>query len=541
MKRILVNTILVVILIASMTLVGCASSTPTPTTGPQATETPSVKEDLEISVYNVQYGTTPQGTPTQNKMWELLGNAINRNLIVKYEDFPGGEWNDKQTIYLATGEFADVFVIRGNKEILDLGSSKKVVNLNDYSTLTPNYNRVLDKGYNRLRVESSDGGVYYFSQMVDSPVAGTQWNWYYNFAAFENNDIAIPSNLDELYLAAKKLKEIYPDSYPMGSSASASWYSPAMVLFNLEKTNQSIYYNGEKYVFGPVHDKDKIKKCLEYLNKFYEEGLLDVEYLTYTWDQLVAKMSTNKTFIVPNFWGAEGRKINVAAASADVQWGYADRPLNFENQIGWKPYSQQLDMPVEPDIGVCINAASKNIELLVKMIDYCYSDEMKELITYGILNETYTKDASGKCTLMPNITGAENPMAEKDKWGFGEAGGCRSGLIKVVNYDVTMQIIGKQKAWSGGKFVDLNYMYVDPSPESVIPVPPPISYTADEAAQKANVMTPIDTYVDEQFTKLIIGDIGFDQWDSIIAKITDMGDYQSILDMMNAKLAAIKK
>ena len=58
----------------------------------------------------------------------------------------------------------------------------------------------------------------------------------------------------------------------MGSYVGASWYSVAKVIFMINRTSQALYYNGREFVLGPIHDEDRYRASLEYLNRFYEEG-----------------------------------------------------------------------------------------------------------------------------------------------------------------------------------------------------------------------------------------------------------------------------
>ena len=134
-----------------------------------------------------------------------------------------------------------------------------------------------------------------------------------------------------MHQAAQQLKELYPDSYPMGSYVGASWYSVAKVIFMINRTSQALYYNGSEFVLGPIHDEDRYRASLEYLNRLYEEGLLDPEFFTQTGDQSKEKTVNGTYFFVPNHFAGNILRFNTNEVYPGSGVGLGSAP----ERVGW--------------------------------------------------------------------------------------------------------------------------------------------------------------------------------------------------------------
>lgn len=69
-----------------------------------------------------------------------------------------------------------------------------------------------------------------------------------------------------------------------------------------------------------------------------------------------------------------------------------------------------------------------------------------------------------------------------------------------------------------------------------IPYYDKVTLSTDENEEYANIITAVDTYVDEQRAKFITGDRSLDEWDAFIEEVQGMGDIQKALDIKNSKL-----
>ena len=81
----------------------------------------------------------------------------------------------------------------------------------------------------------------------------------------------VANNVDEAVDAAKKLKQIYPNSYPLGNEKGViGWYGFSKPFMLVNHTSEDIMWDGSKFIFGAT--TDNMKDTITYLNKLYKEN-----------------------------------------------------------------------------------------------------------------------------------------------------------------------------------------------------------------------------------------------------------------------------
>ena len=56
--------------------------------------------------------------------------------------------------------------------------------------------------------------------------------WLYREDVFKMHNLKVPETFDELYDVCKKLKSIYPDSYPLCTRSAADWFDVPVSSFD---------------------------------------------------------------------------------------------------------------------------------------------------------------------------------------------------------------------------------------------------------------------------------------------------------------------
>jgi putative aldouronate transport system substrate-binding protein len=468
------------------------------------------------------------------------------NLDITWNNINYREWGDITNVYMASGEFDDVFIARDLYQITDLGKAGLLVELSQYSNITPYYNKWLDSNNNKAKIILDGEHYYQFAEGEQGFHWGNQQVPIYRQDAFEANGIKIPETQDEFYEAAKRIKEIYPESYPIGSGISSgdNNYNAASMFFLVNKTFRTFYYDGENYVFPPVDNKEAYYKTLEFGNKLYTEGLLDPEYRTHTGDQGIEYMLNGRHFMVPGFWTGESGRVNNAGVDTNVKWAYAPRPLSYKGELGWKPGSQWEGYKLLGGSGSVISSKSKYIELLVKMLDYQYSDEMVSLVNWGIEGITYNI-VDGKKQFIDEILDNPAPRSAIEPYGM---------ITSATNF-TGIRAPDERQAWSGvfkqipvfaeGKF----FFYPDiwkftndyeRGHDSVFPneIAPPINLTTDEMDQRANIVTPLETEINEAVMSFVSGRKSLAEFDAWVDSLKNIADYEALKAMYNEKYDA---
>lgn len=494
------------------------------------------QEPLKLSIMAGSFGAVPTDTMIQKEWQKRMEAYIGRKLDIKWTYVPWGEYGDKFKLTLASGDLPDIMTNQGAELAKQYGRQGVVLDIAPYLEQAPNYSKYLEgTPYVKQKMYTPEGNMYYFGDgwWNQENNEGSAYGSIYRFDIFKKNNIKIPETMDEFYEAAKRLKELYPDSYPINTYSS--WPAIHEGFLYSNHTSLGVYWNGKQYVYGPV--EEGFKETLMYLNKLFEEKLLDPEFATQSDDQVKQKMANGKTFMMPLTWYGNADELNKLGSNG-MEWGGALLPNNPKYGKAWKGWSADPGKLILDNNGVLISAKTQNPELLVKMIDYQYSDEMVELLNWGIEGVTYeVKD--GKKQFLPDIANDSIPAKKLEPFGVSSSGSNRSGIVFTPqDFESDIAKYKPMPFYADGQYIsgkskELTNKYG--GNESVAPNDraPKVTLNKEQAATQSQIMTPIETYVNEMVIKFVTGGRSFDEWDKYLADINKMGDYKIVLKMMN--------
>ena len=498
----------------------------------------SIKNWVKASYYD---------TIVHQTWMEMMAEYMGKNLDIKWVEVPYDNRSEAMKLYMAGGQYDDVFIAQADKsQIQQLGDAGLLVNLMDYEDQLVYYKEWLADNYNREKLITADGAIYGFGLGEIGEHYGNQQVFAYREDVFVKEGLTIPTTQEELYDVAKKLKELYPDSYPIGGGLQNHDNDPVYtfysVWFMMNKTHYSLYYNGEKYVYGPVDDGDAFLETLTFLNKLWAEGLIDPESLAQSNEQGYERMVNGRNFIVPDYWTGEGARINID----DVKWCYAPRPFSYTGEIGWKPGSLQPTYKLADGDMMVISAKAKNIEEIVKFIDYQYNREIVDLINWGVEGVTYTVE-DGVKKFIDEIRSAPSPRIAAEPY----------GLLPSSSQFPGIRAAKERNAWSGvfpgiNVFANGEYFVYDDiwkfthdyegGQASVFPneIAPPVQLNEDENNMRAEVLTPLNTYVRENVMQFITGEKPLSDFAAWQQTLSNVGDYEGLAAVMNGKLGTLE-
>lgn len=495
-------------------------------------------DELSFSVYNPIFSKSPLGTLAQDKWQEYMEDYLGVKLNIDWQEQNSNDYNQKQQVYLASGDFADVFIIIADpvNNAMQLGKAGMLVNINDYKDNIPYYSEFLNTGNERSRIETSDGEIYAFLNSSVGNNTGTQAVNAIRKDIFEKENIKIPETLEEYYEAAKILKQKYPDSYPISYLRDPANF--ILYFFGLNHTHPNIYYNGKEYVYGPVDDEERFKDTVEYLRKLYAEGLLDPEFLTQSTDQAMQKMLNGKCFMSPAFMGI---RINqyINTEDSGVEWGIIAEPKNLYNEVSWKSSSNVKGKSLNVIYMTAISTKAEHPDLLVKLLDYQYSDKMIELANWGIEGVTFTKDENGNRDYTDEIKNSDNPQLKLAEYGVNQSQSVKCGIqFMPTDNDSATKLLAPVPVYKDGSWQKENYWQFTSDADGDASVnpndnKPPVSLSAEETEETATMVTALWTYTNENVYSFITGSKSMSEWDPFIDGMKQIGDYEYIKDTYN--------
>ncbi len=452
-----------------------------------------IPDDAVLNVMTVSHPSWPYEEDW--KVWQYIkenvGGTINVTAV------PEADFGTKFTLVMAAPDkMPDLFAL-GEKpgSFNSFCEQGAFLPLDDYEEFLPDYNEFWenvpeDEQWMRETRRSYDGKIYY------APVYGLERStnirgWLYRKDIFDKNNLKAPETIDELYEVSKKLKEIYPDSYPFAlrtalrniSVIGSSWK---------EGFHYNAYYdfNADKWCYGAR--EDVMYDIVAFLNKMISEGLASPDCFTIntaSWQELIA---TDRGFFMPeyqvriDFFNTLARPKNPEFTMAAMMPPKAEGGVNKLNKYNYPPQGYAV-----ANTG---NAAS--IANAFRYINWLYTDEAMELLSWGKEGETY-EIVNGERKF---ITG-EGAETVQTLYGINTSG---------VNICFDPDAIGETVSKEQYEVTDflLEHTVSDLNPTMWM------ALTTEETQKIADLSTTLTTLVSENIQKFAIGQKSLSEWDA---------------------------
>ncbi|MEK3884719.1 extracellular solute-binding protein [Paenibacillus sp. PL2-23] len=405
------------------------------------------------------------------------------NVGVEFEPVADG-WAEKQQILIATNSVPDYMLV-SHTDARTYGPDGVFLDLSKYMDQAPNLKRFYEQ-YPEAEavVTGSDGGIYSVPIIEGK---GFNFSWIVRRDLMDKYGIEDPTNPDEFYHMLKTLKEHHPDTYPLVPEKAShmnadSLFTPFLSAFTGLSGFVSFDSKEEVYKFAP--EQPGFQETLEYMNKLYNEKLLDPEFLIMKPAQWEERMLSGKG-LVSWFWKARVQLFNNNAEKAGLIDGYKMDTIPLFAADGKEPYLFARNMV--GGSGITISGKVKNPEVAVRFLDYLLGEEGSNYLSLGIEGETYEfVDGKGKFleslgpgpyTILRGDYGIWYPGVAMD---FG-----KSRDAEILNEDAQ-------------RIEDLYLPKLVEAPKALV-------MTAEETELMKAKKTNLDTYIDQKISEFIAG------------------------------------
>jgi multiple sugar transport system substrate-binding protein/putative aldouronate transport system substrate-binding protein len=465
--------------------------------------------------------------------WQFFKEIENRTKVkLEVTTIPFSDAVEKRSLLISAGDAPTVIPLVYTGEEDSFVSSGAILPISDYVEHMPHFQKYVeewDLGEMIDNLKQADGKYYMLPglQEVSVPV----FTVIIRKDVFDEVGAGVPQTWDEMRAALVKIKERYPDSKPLADGfEAASMLNYAAHAFGAQAGwgfGDGMMDDGSgKLQYTAV--SEGYKQMVEFFRGLVEDGLLDTESLTAANDGggggSVAEKFANELVFAAS--GSSGTAIEFAQAlNETVGEG------NYE-VLQIAPPGGPAGMVCEPRNfwnGFMLNSEiteSEHFLATLQFLDWIYyNPEARELIRWGVLDETYTKDASGKITLKPeyrldayNINPDGATDIQKDL-----------GWSNSVFADSTESRALKE-SYNTPTFVE----YIDSVLATRTPREPnpPAPLDELELEQASLLATPLKDTVDTNTLRFIMGERDIAEWDDYVAELEAQG-LQQYVDLIN--------
>lgn len=363
-------------------------------------------------------------------------------------------------------------------------------------------------------------GTYKDSQTINGFIGLTlRKDW------LEKLNLEVPTTIDELTEVLRAFKNGDPngngvaDEIPFSAEGIRSPYHYLSAAFG-SSTLMMRDTNG-KTVYGPI--QPGFKDFLETMHMWYEEGLLDNEYIASDRATLDSKITTD---VVGAYIGYTGSQMSsYLAARGNDGSGFdlvaAPWPKKNASSPAYTGFDGILNTASATN-GVAVSSQNTKLDKTIKVLDWMMGKGSIAL-NYGVEGESYNV-VDGNYVFTDEIVN----NSELD------------AITALLPYAMPNYGIGGQRifldaydkiAWNGAQQKQAAKTWTDCDTSNQLP---PLTFTEEESATISKVKTDADILVHEYMTNVIIGQDSIDNFDSYVAKVKAFG----IADMEAAYQAA---
>ncbi|CAI6080649.1 extracellular solute-binding protein [Cohnella sp. JJ-181] len=418
-------------------------------------------------------------------VWQWVREAT--NIAVEQETQTGPE---SMALAIASGDMPDLFTLYPI-DAQKYGPRGAFLDLSGYLDRMPHVQAFLTSRPDIAARMTSSGGEMY-QLLTAGAGAGNQMVWFYRDDIFDKHGLKPPATWDELYETAKALKRLYPDSYPFvfrHGLGTLRTFGPAFGLYPAFYQDPG---TGEAK-YGAI--EPNFKKMIEYLRKFYKDGLMPPDWLSMDYKAWTQFMTMNQSFMSVQYIG----QIEIMNAQLDVGAHLTFMPP--PSGIDGLAYLPRNDYE---SLGFAISAKTDHLDTALRYLDFLYSDEGMELMSWGKEGETYEVQ-EGKRRLLP-LFKEPNDLRK-------EAGIMTAGAYGRFDYGSIMSLSSANEQFAYREAAK----YASP----VSGEPPML--TASEIAWVGPALDQLDQYYRANIAKFILGYKPMTEWDAFIDGLGQLG------------------
>lgn len=308
------------------------------------------------------------------------------NVSIKWNVVPADSWNDKVSIVMASGDLPDVIAgmdtynVTPTNELL-YANQGLIIPLNDIiDKNSTNFKQLLaDDPQIKKLISQNDGKIYSLPGIAVCYHCNFSQKMFINSTWLKNLGLDMPTTIDEYYNVLKAFKEKDAngngdpnDEIPLIANADG-WHTQLdgflMNAFTYCDADTHMAVEDGKIIYTAT--TDKYREGVKFLNKLYNEGLLSPESFTNN-QETNAKINVSGGDYA--MFGSYPTAYQIYSGDTDI-WKQYDilPPLKGADGTATTPNYELTRDVIRGNM--VITSAAKNPELIMRWIDYFYSDE----------------------------------------------------------------------------------------------------------------------------------------------------------------------
>lgn len=425
-----------------------------------------------------------------------------------------------------------------------------IISLNKYmEDYAPNYydymegEKAKDKDYLYKATGLSNQGNYFGFCNLSFGTYGGYFGIYVRGDLLEKWGLDIPETIDEWETVFKTAKE-NGVKYPLTGTSNIVGVLGVNIFNTAWEVGTDFYLSGDKVKFGPFEPefKEYVKKMREWM----EKGYIDIDYVTNDKTIVHGQIANGTSIATTGYVGGDLGVLIPAMKERNPEFDLVGCPFPVMKKGDEAIFQNVGGYAGDPTVAITVQCGKDNEDRYKEAIswcDYLYSEEGMILKSFGIEGDTFTieEDENGekhyvytdKITKNYNEYGAQSIEAALYHH-FLPAN--HPGLSQHPDYLKGFYEYDRQK-----EAIDVWNKYYDVAQKNVFP---PVSYTGEEASQKAVIESAGKANLQAAISNIILGKASMDTYDKAISDAKKAG-YDKLLkinqEAYNRYISVIRK
>ncbi|WP_336760171.1 ABC transporter substrate-binding protein [Paenibacillus sp. USHLN196] len=338
-------------------------------------------------------------SPNWNKMQDAVGKKITEETGVSIDaefDISSGGGNDRISLMAASGDYPDLIFPKGNlTRLVDAGAMVDLTDLIEEHA--PNLKKIYGEHFNRLKYSNDDPSIYWIptNGAIDQVSFDAT-----NGAAIQHRvvkELGYPEikTLNDFENVLRDFYEKHPttdDGQPtIPLTLSADGWRRMITVTDPAAMSTGGPGDGEYFIDPDTYEavlhykRPEEKEYFRWLNKMYNEGLLDKDSFVQKDDQYKSKIASGRvlSLLDPNWGFSDAENALKSAGKDDMTYGFY--PVTLDDSFQRKDF-QNIGFD---GYGIGITVDCEDPVRAIKFLDWMSSEEGQVLRNWGVEGEHY--------------------------------------------------------------------------------------------------------------------------------------------------------
>ena len=425
-----------------------------------------------------------------------------------------GSEADQFNLMIGSGQYPDIIVwefstaAMGLSELVDNGVLIDMDSLiREYA---PNYLKVLDRDPIYPKEVRSNDGKYqaFYTFTVSIPLSTGP---VFREDILNKNGLSLPTTVDEWTEVMTALKANDPTvEYPLTANKNYTgsvWFNELLPAFNT-RIDFCLDENGQ-VVYGPA--TENFRQYLAKLNEWYKAGLIDPEFMSNDSKAVNAKIASGSSVVASMAINSGIRNITNSARPENPDFQLTGVAWPTLNAGDASTYVLEGGI-THTGVQAAITTGCADPVLATQVLDFFYSEEGSDLLSWGIEGESYTVE-NGVKTFTDNIL--HNPDG-------------KPATEAILNY--ALPVYGFVNAQDNDAYIQLAISLPEQGAARSLwqsleagATLPKLVVDKEVANEYHMILNDVQTFVQESYIKFVTGQSNLDSdWETYLSTLNGM-------------------